>query len=82
MENKEQTVTLTREEWWMIDTALLLLKRNEQETGEFWTKMAATSKECEEAHKFWQFALDREESRREIERVVRKIKEERFYADH
>ena len=81
MEQKEQTVTMTREEWWIVDAALLLFKRNDKESGEFWAKMARSCENREEAAQYIQFALDREKSVREIGRVMEKIKEGQ-YEDH
>ena len=81
MENKEQTVTLMREEWWIVEAALLLFKRHDKELGEFWEKMARSCENGQEAAQYIQFALDREKSVREIGRVMEKIKEGQ-YEDH
>lgn len=81
MEQKEQTVNLTREEWWIVEAALLLFRRMDKESGEFWAKMARNCESPEEAAQYTQFALDREKSVREIGRVMEKIKEGQ-YEDH
>lgn len=79
MEHKEQTVTLTWEEWQMVDIALLVLRHQEEVSAEAWKDMA---KECrEDSEKFSEFAAARDEEAKEIQKTIDKIREER-YGDH